>query len=324
MDNRLKMLAVLVLAIPSYVVLGAQAKDQSTGGNTPSKSQSKIKIQPQGGPTTPVPAAPPVQTGSPQITAEGNAPRSVKVTELPEVVVRHDFIDYVEIGCSVLLTIIGYFGIRYAKRTLADIKRQADTMDTYANESRTNVERASAIAKDAADAAKKSADAALLNAEAIVNAERPWVMVQVHPKPGTNAAHTIFNFSLFNYGKTPAHIIERTKPKVDCCKDPAKDLPVPPAYGTSDTESVFLAPRDSMPLASVDPAWERREASLEGKNIFPNGDLVMLVYGQISYIDGVSGKTYRTAYCFLHKRFEFSDMGGSMVRVGPPDYNAYS
>lgn len=130
------------------------------------------------------------------------AEKTVRVVELPTVSVQHDWLDYIAIGCTALLVIIGYFGVRYAKRTLADIKRQADTMEAQAADARASAADSRVAAQASIEIAKKAADAALLHAKSLVRAERPWIVITVE-SDGPN----VFHFKATNRGKTPAKII---------------------------------------------------------------------------------------------------------------------
>ena len=52
---------------------------------------------------------------------------------------------------------------------------------------------------------KRSAQAALLNAQAVINAERPWVLISVKSPPGPMGGFTVH---ARNRGRTPAMITE--------------------------------------------------------------------------------------------------------------------
>jgi hypothetical protein len=58
-----------------------------------------------------------------------------------------------------------------------------------------------------ADAAKASADAALLNAQAIINSERPWMIIELTPIPGA-PKNGYVTFRAWNRGRTPAEVTE--------------------------------------------------------------------------------------------------------------------
>lgn len=56
-----------------------------------------------------------------------------------------------------------------------------------------------------ADETRKAAEAALLNAQAVINAERPWMLVSVKPSQGQMGG---FDVRVRNRGRTPAIVIE--------------------------------------------------------------------------------------------------------------------
>jgi hypothetical protein len=86
---------------------------------------------------------------------------SVVVRSLPDVSGRRDVIDYTALGFTCLLTIIGYLGVRAANRTLKTIELQVAEM------------------KAQTSATQKAADAALTSAQAVINAERAWIMAEL-------------------------------------------------------------------------------------------------------------------------------------------------
>jgi hypothetical protein len=175
---------------------------------------------------------------------------------------------------------------------------------------------------------RKSAQAAALNAEALINAERPWVMVQVEKLPGENAAKSVFQLNVFNYGKTPAHIITCKGPKAEHYRVPEQNLPIPPDYGTWGWNRRFLAPKDSFAIGQlIDPSSLIRQAiaaEWESEQKESDGRLTLVVYGLIEYSDGVSPTLYKTAFCYRHSRDKLSEMGGSFIPFGPAVYNEYN
>lgn len=80
----------------------------------------------------------------------------------------------------------------------------------------------------AATAAKESAKAAELNAQAFINSERPWIVVEPKMVPYTGMT---FRLQAANVGRTPAEILWDEPRGTDfmICDD--DDLPDPPPYG---------------------------------------------------------------------------------------------
>lgn len=180
--------------------------------------------------------------------------------------------------------------------------------------------------------AVKQANAALLNAQALINSERPWVMIQVKEVPieGTEYYHgklfgnNGFQLIIFNYGKTPAHILDCKELKFDVLEHPDEELPVPPRYGASNFIKRFLAPADSLPIGPpFHPHTVRREivevSAPKGEHT--QGEIV--VYGLIEYSDGVSRNAFRSAFCYRHDHAPAS-ITGNLVPCGPRVYNEYS
>jgi hypothetical protein len=85
-----------------------------------------------------------------------------------------------------------------------------------------------------ADAARDSAKTALLNARAIINAERPWLFIEIktiadpRDMPGITPKSMAFSVKFKNWGKTPAEIVGFDHHPD--CRDNTDDLPLPPTY----------------------------------------------------------------------------------------------
>jgi hypothetical protein len=223
---------------------------------------------------------------------------------------------------SLLLFFAGLGAIAVGVYTLRDIRTQTRLLGEYV-----------AATKDGVEATHKSADAALLNAQAVINAERPWVMIQIQEaaveqgRVGIYEKKSLrsFQFSIFNYGKTPAHVTSCEGPKIELCEAPDKDLPIPPDYGTSEWNRIFLAPNDSIPIGEcIYPSDIMLNKIIEAASRGEKAQSELVIYGLIEYSDGVSDVTYRTAYCYRHERGALSTMGGHMVLCGPSTYNEYS
>lgn len=249
---------------------------------------------------------------------------------------------------NLALVAVGIAGIVVAIRSLKAVNRQIGQMQRQIdvtmlqlramNEQISEMSQQTASLKEYVDYTKtiaetgaKSADAALLNAKALINAERPWVMVHIKKTTGERGRAT-FQIKAFNYGKSPAHIVDVRGPKIEFYESP-DDLPIPPDYGTGQWSKRFLAPNTEFPLAaSIDPAnyalSERTRSVIaqveQGKPLPKRQGSVLVIYGLIQYTDGVANTTYKTPFCYCHNREFPSEIGGLMVLCGPPIYNEYS
>jgi hypothetical protein len=269
------------------------------------------------------------------------ADKTVRVVELPTVSVQHDWLDYIAIGCTTLLVIIGYLGVRYARRTLGDIKRQADTMEAQAADSR-------ATAEASIEIAKKAADAALLNAQAAMNAERAWITVNpklwspdLYPswEPGTShpddparmqaqlkmVRHRL-PLAIKNMGKTPAQALNFACHYIHIAS--LSDLPEIPNYEELAPQGEhWIIPGDEF-IVHVDLKtndgilYEREVKDIRLRNSF------LYAFGILEYRDAF-GHEHRTqfgfAYHFPNRGIvdaEGNDLGKPYFRKdGPKAYN---
>jgi hypothetical protein len=185
--------------------------------------------------------------------------------------------------------------------------------------------------KEGVEATHKSADAALLNVKAVIHAERPWVLMTVkrqdvdEPERAGVWGINDFEFTIANYGKSPAHVFSVKGPQFDVVDRPDQNLPVPPSYEITDWEKVFLAPneKESIPIGHLDNPGKLKakisEKSVNEGTGIKKGDLV--AFGLIEYTDGISPKPYRTAFCLKYER---GLAGGQLIPCGPPVYNEYT
>lgn len=174
------------------------------------------------------------------------------------------------------------------------------------------------------------ASAARLNAQALINAERPWVMVQVRETAVPDGKGVFdrrsFQFIMFNYGKSPAHILSVKGPKIEFLNDPEKDLASVPDYGIWDWDRKFLAPRDDIKIGNAIYPFKAKleksgESAARGERL--NGS-ELVTYGLIEYADGMSETLYKTAFCYHHVKGQPSESGGHFIICGPGIYNEYT
>jgi hypothetical protein len=197
---------------------------------------------------------------------------------------------------SIVLAIAGISGIVVAIRTLNVIKRQTD-------------------------AAESAANAAKLNAEALINAERVWIMIELQPVPGMGgvmdveevAKHivdvishtTSFNVRLIckNDGRTPAWITEKR-----ACIDVVDSLPDTPNW-----DAVGIIQTEPEPLA-VGEVGEPTDKSLTCNKARDPGKITV-VYGIVRYRD-VFAPDRATTFAYTIR------VDGRLERLaGYPEYN---
>ncbi len=88
------------------------------------------------------------------------------------------------------------------------------------------------LARSQAIAAKSAADAALLNAQAVINAERPWFVITIEGNPSWKAdeSRPLYNTRFTNKGRTPGVLNEMFQDYI-FVESPNR-LPSPPVYST--------------------------------------------------------------------------------------------
>lgn len=169
------------------------------------------------------------------------------------------------------------------KRTRADIHFQANQM-----------KKQTGILIESATATRQSADA-------LVNAERPWVDVVVN-----SVGDETFDFVARNYGRTPAEIMssigdcviivqEEDIPILTDRKDDLfdeKSLLLP--YSKSADQSVF-----ELAVYSASPANFLEDLSDGIQRRVHAGEKYLAIYGIVVYEDILTRETHHTRFCYL-------------------------
>ena len=189
-----------------------------------------------------------------------------------------------------VLALVGIVGIIVAICTLKIIERQTTATGTAAN-------------------------AALRNAQAVINAERPWIVVNVQEN---SESKQVFTFRIVNKGRTPAKFISGTYDHIfaDSMDTLAEMIPQTPVYkGTPIHPNNSLVIQDG--YFDVDPP-------IIPMGIMSNPNQILFFYGQIVY-DDVLGKTrpdparHETRWCFY-----YAFGGPGFTRNGPKEYEDYT
>jgi hypothetical protein len=214
--------------------------------------------------------------------------------------------DRVTWGANLVVAILGYVGIMVALSTLKKIERQSRSVEA------------------AAAAASASAEAALLNAQSILEAGRPWILITV--KPSAEVENT-FAIMATNRGNSPARIVgtaEETRFAIDEAR-----LPRTPIYASDDLNvplvPIILLPGES---AEIKP-FSRDEVraicdSDERLRRIEDWEEKLYLYGKVVYQDLIAAsdrQTHETAWCcwYIHGRQK-----SGLVFAGPAEYNGHT
>jgi hypothetical protein len=204
---------------------------------------------------------------------------------------------------NLLLAVMGYVGIMLAVSLLRKIERQTQSVES------------------AVDTAAAVAQTALLQAQAIVRAERPWIMVTAEPSPGIENSSTVV---ATNRGKSPARIVV-TAERIVVAPDETH-LPPVPEYeaekpGVS-LDPILLLPGESSPIRIFGWGDVKRVCVTEEKlKGVEDWDEKIFLYGRITYEDLVSPagrETHETSWCCWYIS---GKKKSGLVTIGLPAYN---
>jgi hypothetical protein len=196
---------------------------------------------------------------------------------------------------NIALVIVGVVGIIVAIRTLDDLKTQT------------------AIAS-------KAADAALRNAQAVINAELAWIVVELHPLARRDhdgqwidenggrlttedivaGKHTAYSLRIKNMGRTPAQILSYQF-NYTALPEGVTDLKPNKEGDTSQTSEFihFLPngsdPMDILPALKVGIYMRRYETEIAEFKI------TAVFYGWVKYRHMFSTDECRSDYCFTYR-----------------------
>jgi hypothetical protein len=193
------------------------------------------------------------------------------------------------------------------------------------------------IAIRSARSAQRAASAALLNARAVINAERPWMLIQINTNESAtdeNGIHLHLGFSVSfrNYGKTPSEIVAFEN-DINALRD-ISDLPSPPEYkieGMGMTHTRIVPPGELW----RDPGQSSFYAESSGllhsqwEEVLKNR-LRLVYWGRLQYRDLIEqpqtiheleniGTIHQTCFCYF-----WSPSGNEFLAWGPLGYNKHT
>jgi hypothetical protein len=302
----LKDLAVLamLLAIPQAQVSASGQTNSHTGANRPAAAAVPSTSVPST--ATPAPAVTPdLSTDCPGPNCNYQ-PSHITVATPAPAPSPWSLPDRLKWGTEVVLVLLGYGGIMVALSTLRKIERQ------------------SRYSEAAAQAAAESSQAALAYAQAILHAERPWVLVTIVPSRSIENGFTVI---ATNRGRSPAQIVSAAEGTSIVADEP--NLPVAPEFKPGEPDnslaSIILLPGEFMNLKSFSRDDVRGLCyTEEGLLRVENWEERIFLYGKVVYRDlmgPVDHQTHETGWCcrYIHGRQK-----SGLVMAGPQEYNLHT
>jgi hypothetical protein len=205
-------------------------------------------------------------------------------------------------GANIVLAILGYVGIMIALSTLRKIERQTR------------------LSEEAAQAAAESAKVAMLHAQAMVRAERPWIVVTSEP---SSQKENSFVVVATNRGRSPARILRSLDAMAKALDD--SSLPGNPALARgkelNPVDGMILLPGEStgIRIFDRDEISNLAETGKEQKEI-ETGAIKVYLYGKITYRDLAEpdhADAHGTGWCLQYVQ---SRQNSALVAAGPAAY----
>jgi hypothetical protein len=292
MFKDLAKLALLIAIVQAPALVSAQASDPSDSGQlTPPTSTHAPKAQ-----------------GRPDcngVPCEDQQPRVI-VNLPPPAPTPWALHDRIAWAAYLTLAILGYVGVMLAVSTLKKVERNTSAAET------------------AATAAAETAQAALLHAQAIINAERPWLLIGVEPTLGVENS---FNVTATNRGRSPATIIS-TLDQILFAVDEAH-LPATPVWKPAEPGAPFtpmiVLPGEFATIRTVKREDAKELCGSEEKfKSIEEWNERLFICGRVLYNDLIAPagrETHETNWCcwYIHGRQK-----SGLAIAGTPAFHAHT
>jgi len=331
---------IVALAVALFVMQAAppvprQAPDSGAGASQAIQNHAKSNEKPA------KPPSPIVQTVSAAPDQSPNAANShnkdekpVEIGKLPPVSISRDAIDYLGLGLTFVLLIVGFLGVRAAYRTLraiegqltemkaqrATMQRQLWTMQGQLAEMKSagaQTDEMIAQVTEQVGHLETSATAAKDSADILVMSERAWVQVHIPKPPEVQITTRVKDGGLgpiervwvrpdvINVGRTPAKM---TKIIIVTCEilkplgtqgQMPPGLPEQPKYEADEHRRAIGIERDMMLAPSTGITPLPIEIKGQEWERITSRKSTLYLYGFIDYMDVVN-KPHQTRFCEVY------------------------
>jgi hypothetical protein len=209
-------------------------------------------------------------------------------------------------GAQLVLVILAYAGIMLVISLLKKIERQTRYAET------------------AAEAAATSAQAALLHAQAVMHAERPWLLITAEPLP---CEENSFRVMATNRGRAPARVVTTTVRTLIAVDE--EHLPASPEYTDKTAEEplipLILLPGESTLIKTFCRGDVRMFCNSEEEfKRLENWEEKLFLLGKIVYRNlaaPAGDPLHETNWCCWHIH---GRRNSGLVVAGPAAYNMHT
>lgn len=245
----------------------------------------------------PIPASassnPTTKSGDPNQNSGVNL---VSVPEKIPVEPIRDRLDYIMIACTIILALAGIIGVPIALKTLFTINKHSVHLQDLA-------------------------EAALLNAKAVINSERPWLVVTWR---SDDEVAGLFRFGCRNTGSTPAKVISLSAKAMFV--ENLDRMATPPDYSSPGIlpDLHLIVRKDSFPISPGLNAQSLIERQGKADLVEQSREFLVyygnVVYRDTFYPDSANDGLHETSWCFVYQPSQKK----KFVRSGPIEYNRYT
>ncbi len=150
--------------------------------------------------------------------------------------------------------------------------------------------------------AEGAAGAALMNAQAVVDAERPWMRVE--PKYEKDGDYPRYTFNCVNRGKSPAIIVNQSAAFRPVSIEAENDLPAETKYGQfaapewEIVHHLWFIPDESFEVYQFDPRIIG-ENDPERWNSIAAWKMRLYFVGAVRYRDTLSQEIHESRFCYV-------------------------
>jgi hypothetical protein len=170
---------------------------------------------------------------------------------------------------------------------------------------------------------KRSAEATFLNAQAVINSERPWLVVTWR---SDHEVSGLFRFGCRNQGNTPAKVIS-VSAKASFV-DNLNALTIPPDYSSAAVlpDLNLIVHDDSFPIGhGLNPESFVQTSGKKMSLIVDSREFLVyygnVVYRDTLYTDSSADGLHETRWCFVYQPGREIR---KFVRLGHEEYNRYT
>jgi hypothetical protein len=215
-------------------------------------------------------------------------------------------INIIGVLCTLALAGVGIYGIVIALRTISEMKQQREVTMLQLrsmNEQLSEISQQTASLKEYVGETKKIAKANTDSANALMNAERPWLFISpigFRPEP---MPQNRLDWRIYNRGRTVANVIQVRLRSIHCY-GMERFLKIPAEYKlTIPFHEVPVAPEgtlDAWGVIETDSVQHDRPLNVTELEHIRSGRSELVAYADVLYKDQFTGMIHQSRFCYYY------------------------